>query len=294
MGNFATQVHPLVDSVNLTVSLALEPTANFTFSIPYRSRFGSNSKNFTHGDDLRANNCIATPSTNGIDLYGGPTAPSPDDLLEALEAHPPSAGIYQQQPQLTPLDVLKRHPVNVILDGLPMSDIDLPETMQPPLTSMNSSYSVADFYMLPDNRTGVLALGSFSAKNFTRFGEALRDGLFELKEQGAERLVVDVTNNGGGFICMAHVRRLLVLYPIFITTVPQAGLDTTLRVSPLAQAISDAIVNGSDPSGLLYYNSGQWTNATHHKFPEAKTGGPNWLDPKKLTINGHEDMFSAR
>lgn len=205
MGQFATLVHPLVDSVNLTVSLPSERSANYTFSIPYRSRFGSASKNFTHGESLRANNCIATPATNGIDLYGVPNPPSPDDVLESLEAHPPSVGIYQQQPQLSPSDIIQRHPLNVILDAIPLGDIELPETMQPPLAPLNSSYSVAEFYMLKDNSTGVLALGSFSAKNFTRFGESLLNGLLDLKEAGADRLVVDVTNNGGGYICMAHV-----------------------------------------------------------------------------------------
>ncbi|KAH6913966.1 hypothetical protein BKA70DRAFT_1260005 [Coprinopsis sp. MPI-PUGE-AT-0042] len=293
MGNFANLVHPVVDSVNLAVSLPSEPSANYTFSIPYRSRFGSASKNFTHGESLRANNCIATPATNGIDLYGGPNPPSPDDLLETLEANLPSVGIYQQQPQLSPSDILQRHPLNVILDAISLADIELPETMQPALAPLNSSYSVAEFYMLKDNSTGVLALGSFSAKNYTRFGESLLNGLLDLKEAGAERLVVDVTNNGGGYICMAHWLHRLIIGPKS-TTVPQAGLDTTLRVGPLAQLISEAIVNGSDPSGLLYYNSAQWTNGTHQKFPETSSGGPNWLNPRKVVVNGKDDMFSAR
>lgn len=291
MGNFATLVHPLVDSVNLTLSLPSEPSTNYTVTIPYRSRFGSASKNFTDGDSLRANNCIATLSTNGVDLYAGPVPP--DDLLEMLEANPPSVGLYQQQPQLSPFDILQRHPLNVILDAVPLGDIDLPETMQPGLTPLNSSYSVAEFYMLQDNKTAVLALGSFSAKNFTRFGESLLNGLLELKEAGAKRLVVDVTNNGGGYICMAHWLHRLIIGPKS-TTEPQAGLDTTLRVGPLAQLVSEAIANGSDPSVLLYYNSAQWTNETHQKFPETSSDEPNWLNPRKLVVNGKDDMFSAR
>ncbi|KAG2015627.1 hypothetical protein CC2G_008882 [Coprinopsis cinerea AmutBmut pab1-1] len=292
LGNFATHVHPLVDSVELTVVLTNQPdTNNITFSIPYRSRFGSASKNFTDSASLRANNCVATKSTNGIDLYG-PTSPDPESaLLSTFEES--SLATFQQQPALAPSDRLERHPLNVILDGLPLTDIELPEVLQPGLTPLNESYSVAEFFMLEDEdvKTGVLALGSFSAKNFTRFGESLLEGMLALKAKGAERLIVDVTNNEGGYICIAHWLHRLIIGPKR-STVPQAGLDTTLRVGPLAQLIADKIDNGSDPAGLLYYNSAQWNNETHQPFPtDADT---SWLNPHKLEINGREDAFSQR
>ena len=78
------------------------------------------------------------------------------------------------------------------MDGGPVSNIGLPEELTPSLPALNESYSVAQFYMLDDKVTGVLALGSFSAKNFTMFGSSLLSGLKELKEKGATRLIVDV------------------------------------------------------------------------------------------------------
>lgn len=60
------------------------------------------------------------------------------------------------------------------------------------MPALNQSYSVAQFYILNDNITGVLALGSFSAENYTAFGLSLLTGLQELKTAGAERLIVDV------------------------------------------------------------------------------------------------------
>ena len=60
------------------------------------------------------------------------------------------------------------------------------------MPALNQSYSVAQFYILDDNITGVLALGSFSAKNYTAFGLSLLTGLKELKTAGVERLIVDV------------------------------------------------------------------------------------------------------
>ena len=60
------------------------------------------------------------------------------------------------------------------------------------MPALNQSYSVAQFYILDDNITGVLALGSFSAKNYTAFGLSLLSGLQELKTAGVERFIVDV------------------------------------------------------------------------------------------------------
>jgi hypothetical protein len=204
MGNFAQQIHPLTDSVELTIMrnnsgeidivtaslLLLHQFQSFVLNpsqLPYRSRFGSQSKNFTDAASYRANNCLATNYTNGFDIYG----PSASSSLSSSEPNLRPITYAQQQPLLTPSDV-RRHPVNVLLDATPLTDIDLPETMQPSNPALNQSYSVAQFYILDDNTTGVLALGSFSAPNFTAFQNSLLDGLVELKARGATKLIVDV------------------------------------------------------------------------------------------------------
>lgn len=75
-------------------------------------------------------------------------------------------------------------------------------------------------------------------------------------------------------------------------TVPQAGLDATIRSGPLAQLIVQRIISeDADPDEVLSYNPTQWTNATNHHFPPNK----HWLKPvKKVIINGREDAFSER
>jgi hypothetical protein len=100
---------------------------------------------------------------------------------------------FQQQPYISRRDA-RRQPVNVILDANPLSDIELPRELQPSLIPLNESYSVAQFYMLNDTITGVLALGSFSAPNFTAFGESLLGGLQGLTKLGAKNLIVDVVS----------------------------------------------------------------------------------------------------
>ncbi|KAJ2913132.1 hypothetical protein MD484_g7281, partial [Candolleomyces efflorescens] len=263
LGNFAAHPHPLTDEVELTIEYPVQGQ-NVTVMLPYRSRFGSSSNNFTDSKTLRENNCIATLNTNGLDLYGVP----PDQLVDYL-GEPKPLAIYQQQPILSPVDYRERHPVNVFLDGSPLIKIDLSETLAPSLEPSNSSYSVAEFFMLKDNITGVLAL--------------------DLKRAGAEQLIVDVTNNGGGYICIAHWLHRIIIGPKD-TTVPQAGLDTTTRAGPLAQLIAKNIAVGHDPDGLLLYNPTQWTNASNQPMP---TDG-SWLQPRPLVINGRADAFSQR
>lgn len=156
--------------------------SKFYSQIPYRSRFGSAAKNFTDGKSYRANNCINVTGTNGLNLYSS---------FEHEETVLPVAYL-EQQPIISRQD--RKHPINVMLDAASLSDVELPEELQPIPVALNESYSVAQFYLLPDNTTGVLALGSFSAANFSAFMGSLLDGLQELKSLGATRLIVDVVS----------------------------------------------------------------------------------------------------
>lgn len=180
--------------------------------------------------------------------------------------------------------------MNVIVDAIPPTDIKLPEELQPTPQALNESYSVAQFYLLDDKITGVLALGSFSAQSFSTFQSSLLSGLNGLKSLGAKRLVVDVTNNGGGYICIAHWLHRIIIGPKK-STEPQAGLDSKIRAGPLAQLIVKNILDGADPEELLSYSPQQWTNASHVPFP----ADYDWLHPVvKMSINGRADAFSPR
>ena len=149
---------------------------------------------------------MATNKTNGIDLYGD------KDKIQAYQQSPPPIAYFQQQPSIDYEDA-RKHPINVILDGTPLTNIDLPEHLQPSVPALNQSYSVAQFYILNDNITGVLALGSFSAENYTAFGLSLLTGLQELKTAGAERLIVDVV----GTLLKPIIFFIFHLIPTFFT-----------------------------------------------------------------------------
>ncbi|KAJ8084971.1 hypothetical protein PM082_003748 [Marasmius tenuissimus] len=101
-------------------------------------------------------------------------------------------------------------------------------------------------------------------------GRSLVDGLKELKELGVRKLIVDVTNNGGGYICIAHWLHRIIVGPKS-TSEPQAGLDSAARAGPLAQLIVKRIAEGGDPQEYLEYNPVQWRNTSH----EANRTYPN-------------------
>ncbi|KAG6885736.1 hypothetical protein C0993_010563 [Termitomyces sp. T159_Od127] len=267
---FADEIQLWQDSLG---SLQLE-------SLPYRSRIGAINA-FTNTSTYLANNCAAVTGTNGIDYYASPAANSVERPVAK----------FQQQPAI-PAAVVRKHHLNVILDDIPMSDIVLPPTLVPSLPAVNGSRSVAQFYLLDDEKTGVLALGSFSDSDYLAFLNGLLEGLFSLKSKNATQLIVDVTNNGGGFICAAHWLHRIIVGPKS-TTVPQAGLDTETRDGPLAQLIVKQLVSGnvSDPNLDLLYNPLHWVNASNIPF----AANNDWLQPPvEKVINGNQDAFSQR
>jgi len=212
----------------------------------------------------------------GVNYY----ASSPNNVGDSI------AGV-QQQPKISS-DDRRKYPLNVMIDAAPLSDVGLPPELVPALPPLNGSYSVAQFYYLNDTQTGVLALGSFSADSFGGLQQNLLTGLQNLKTVGAKQLIIDVTNNGGGFICIAHWLHRIIVGPKD-TTEPQAGLYTETRAQPLAQAITAAIANGADPDLDLLYNPLNWAFANNTHFPAEY----DWLkDPVRKVINDNEDFFS--
>jgi len=104
--------------------------------------------------------------------------------------------------------------------------------------------------------------------------------------------LVDVSNNGGGYICVASWLHRLLAGPQS-GPVPQPGFDSTVRVNDLNQAIVKKIVStGVDVEQELLYQP------THHAYANSTGYFPedyDWLaGAKEVTINGRKDKFSQR
>ncbi|PPQ65798.1 LOW QUALITY PROTEIN: hypothetical protein CVT26_000383 [Gymnopilus dilepis] len=274
MGNFAQQSLPLSDSATLTIIRNGHVLPEVITIIVNNNADTSCCRTAHDTASWRANFCVAVDGTNGVNLYATNSSTTNSPLIK-----------FQQQPPVPPA-VARKQPLDVMLDTTPPSDIVLPPPLQPALPAINGSRSVSQFYMLKDGKTGVMALGSFSDTALNPFLLGMLQGLQSLKALGATQLIVDVSNNGGGFICAAHIAGPNS------GAVPQAGLDTKARDGPLAQLITDRIVNdNADPQNLLLYNPTNWANASNVFFAP----GTNWLQPPvRTTINGRADAFSQR
>ncbi|KAF8808555.1 hypothetical protein BYT27DRAFT_7188751, partial [Phlegmacium glaucopus] len=270
LGNFSQQSLPPSDSVTLKLQLVGQPTP-VNVVLPYRSRFGATSVNFT---ELLGVLITALRGTNG----SSPTTSSSNAPFMK----------FQQQPSI-PAQVGGRKPsLNVVLDTAPPSDVVLPPPLQPALPTLNGSRSVSQFYLLNDGKTGVMALGSFSDSDFHAFLLGMLQGLTSLKSSGATQPIVDLSNNGGGSICAAHWLYRIIVSPKS-TSVPQAGLDTKARDGPLAQLIVKKSVDANaDPQQLLFSNPTNWPNASNFFFAATD----DWLLPPVLiTVDDRPDSF---
>ncbi|KAJ3988804.1 hypothetical protein F5890DRAFT_1490293 [Lentinula detonsa] len=279
MGDFAQQSLPLNDSVTLVVQRVNESTTD-TIELPYRARINPATVSFTDSASYRAKNCLPILGTNGVDLNETTVSAAP--LSETVMK-------FQQQPPI--LKTFTKERVNVMLNTIPLSDVALPPSLVPNVPVVSGGFGSGQFYMLSDNKTGVFALGSFGGDTIDTMMSGMLQGLINLKSLGATQLIVDVSNNGGGFICAAEFLHRIIIGPKN-TTVPQAGLDTETRDGPLARLIVQQIIqNDLDPSQALLYNPLNWNNASNVAF----AADNDWLlPPVDLTINGHADAFSQR
>lgn len=280
-GDFAQQSLPITDKVTLTVVLTGQ-TRNQTITVPYMSQFGAFSFPFTDSESFLLNNCIPIPgSTNGQDLN------SP--FMEAAQVQVSPSQQRRRRGRgstLSPQDM--KRPRNVMADTF-LTDADLPSRLVPQ-NALNGTGGIP-FYQLPDGKTGVLALGSFESEGFDQMEQDLLNGLQQLKSNGISQLLIDLTDNTGGFICIAAWLHRILVGPR-ATSVPQALLDTKARDQLLAPLIVNAIIeNGVDPDDQLLYNPLMWTNASNVRF----SASTNWLEPPvHITINNVPDMFSQR
>lgn len=99
---------------------------------------------------------------------------------------------FQQQPPISKTFTKER--VNVMLNTIPLSDVALPPSLIPSVPVVSGGFGSGQFYMQPDNITGVFALGSFGGDTIDAMMSGMLEGLVNLKSLGATQLIVDVVS----------------------------------------------------------------------------------------------------
>jgi hypothetical protein len=210
-------------SLRMTLT-PINATKAETVEIPFVASYAGG--NFTDAPSYWAANCAATNTTNGIDLLAS----------------------GEQNGPLSPSPPARRRPIGSIVDLSP-KDVALPDPFLPNLTSTAGSGGVIKSYVLPGNKTGVLFVGSFSPDDYDGFQTDARDAVDAILAAGAENLIIDLHNNGGGYVCLG----LFLHYYLSGKAVGFPGFQSTMRANPLAQKILANDIARNVSTNLVFY-----------------------------------------
>ncbi|KAI9513423.1 hypothetical protein F5148DRAFT_1273072 [Russula earlei] len=225
-GDLAGRVFDPIEDLTIELIPVGESQAEIV-TVPFLDVFLGNS--FSDRDSYWANNCAANDNTNGADRRSKSGTPPSYTRLRAK-------GITR----------------------FSSNAIGLPAKFQPSLPPVNVNASEMFSYLLPDGVTGVLFVGSFQDDDHERFQRDVTATITALKAAGAVRLLIDLTNNPGGFI--SHFSRWLYLSG-FQSAIRGNLLARKIVKQLIAQGISEdlsfyVIVNGrKDVTSLRFYDA---------------------------------------
>ncbi|KAF9256020.1 hypothetical protein L218DRAFT_882730 [Marasmius fiardii PR-910] len=238
--------------------IPLDTDKQETVTVPYLAAYMGNP--FTDKDSFWANNCAANPLTNGIDRKSQSSFLPPKRL----------------QPKASIIDTA--HSVN----------INLPNPFRPNLTEVaGSDHDVLRNYLLPDKKTGVMFVGSFGPLDFDQFQADVVAAIDAFKEAGVTRLLIDLTNNGGGFVCLGQ---FLFQY-LAGSKIGYPGFVSSTRGNVLAQKIIAGDIKLGVDATLAFYSADNWAFLNGTQMPS----NFNYADPvDPFKINGVNDPTSQR
>ncbi|KAL1729351.1 hypothetical protein EV714DRAFT_285013 [Schizophyllum commune] len=259
-GDFAGPTGVAKTSVKIS-AIPTDSGKEETFDVPYYANLVGN--NFTDSESYWANNCAATEDTNGHDYK--------DAALKAKS------------------NARKAHFARAeIVDKSNATAVGLPDKYHPDLPLVSGSTGVFKNYILEDGITGVLYVGSFGG-DFDQFQTDTDSAIKEFQSKGVTRLLIDLTNNGGGYVCLGQ---FLHNYLAGSRIPYDPGFVSSHRASELAQKIvASDIKLGLNSSYAFYAPDNYAFLANDTVMPSTY----NYMDPTEpLVINGVSDATSQR
>ncbi|EJC99379.1 uncharacterized protein FOMMEDRAFT_94735 [Fomitiporia mediterranea MF3/22] len=257
VGDLAARPMPVQE--NLTFSLIMaNSTDEENVTVPFLVQFVGNS--FTDQTSFWTNNCASTNTTNGVDAKVGRISKNAFRRNDRLLAKA------------------------FIMDSPPSNAIDLPPEFQPTLPQVNTSAGVIKSYILPDNQTGVMFVGSFDG-DFSQFQTDTVSAMNNFLSANVSRLLIDLTGNGGGFVCLG----LFLHQYLAGAQIGYPGFVSTSRANELAQKIvkNDIALNVTQQ----YYSPSNWAFLNDTQYPTTF----NYNDPSlPFTVNDVSDPTSQR
>ncbi|KAI0058356.1 hypothetical protein BV25DRAFT_1919409 [Artomyces pyxidatus] len=250
--SFLTQTH-------LTFELIpVNSTRPETVNVPYLANFVGNP--FTDGPSYWANNCAAKNTTNGVD---------------------------HRSASHTKRDGKPLRPMAKIIDLAPKTAVGLPGPFLPTLSPVNGSEGVIKSFILPDNKTGVMFVGSFEPDDYVGFQTDTVAAISQFQAANVTHLIIDLTNNGGGYVCLG----LFLHQYLAGMGIGYAGFQSTNRANPLAKKILASDIAQGLNDQVSYYTADDFAFLNNTEMPASY----NYFEPSSSEfVNGKSDPTSQR
>ncbi|KAJ7130238.1 hypothetical protein C8R44DRAFT_775165 [Mycena epipterygia] len=233
-----------------------------TVTVPYIADFLG--VPFTDQASYWANNCAANNATNGVDLKVGAARTLKDNA---------SARIRKQ-------------PKGNIVDKSNINAVGLPPQFEPTLPTVGGDQGVMKSYILPGNETGVMFIGSFEG-DFEGFQTDTVSAISAFKAAGVKKLIIDLSNNGGGFVCLGQFLHQYLAG----TNFGYPGFQSSSRANPLARKIVASDIELGLNSSFSFYTADNWAFFNGTEMPTDY----NYMTPDvPIVINGKADVTSQR
>lgn len=250
-----------VAQTSLTFTLiAADSTEAETVTVPYIASFAG--APFTDRASYWANNCAANQGTNGRDLKAG-----------AARLGGEAAPRVRRQPKAS------------VVDKSNGSAVGLPSQFAPTLPTVGGDQGIMKSYVLPGSETGVMFIGSFEG-DFAGFQKDTASAIRAFKAAGVTKLIIDLTNNNGGFVCLGQF-----LHRYLAGTIGYAGFQSTKRANALARKIVAADVALGLNSSFGFYPADNYAFLNGTAMP----ADFDYMTPDvPITVNGRRDANSQR
>ncbi|KAH9834949.1 uncharacterized protein C8Q71DRAFT_767699 [Rhodofomes roseus] len=256
-GDVAGPVFPDLDNLTMEVILA-NGTDSETVVVPYLATYLGGP--FTDAASYWASNCAPNNETNGVDyLTQG------SDVVQSREARQPRAALAASK----------------------SLGVGIPSEFVPNLTAIDGGDALWS-YILPDNKTGVMFVGSFEPEDYYAFQSQVAGVISAFQQAGVTQLLIDLTNNGGGYVCLGQFLHSYLAG----TNFGFPGFSTSVRANPLAQKILASDIANDIEDVYAIYTPDEWAYPGNDSV---QSNSYNYLTPNVTkNINGVDYYESQR
>nr|GAT43444.1 predicted protein [Mycena chlorophos] len=258
-GDFAGPTGVAQNSITMEVIVNGSNKAEVV-TVPYIANFAGVA--FTDRESFWVNNCAANNETNGVDFKNPTPGPTPGPLQK------------------------RRQPMAKIIDLSTSNAFGLPPQFEPTLPVQGDNEGIMKAYILPGNETGVLFIGSFEG-DFDTFQTDIVTAFSIFKNASVSQLIIDLTDNGGGFVCLGQFLHAYLAG----TNFGYPGFQSTNRANPLAQKIVASDIKLGLNSDFSFYTADNWAFLNGTQMPSDF----DYMVPDvPIVINGRADATSQR